>query len=46
MGALTQETMRVERVETTPEERERIRREAQKLGIKFRRPTPVRENGK
>ncbi|MFE3262370.1 hypothetical protein ACFXPS_43855 [Nocardia sp. NPDC059091] len=46
MGALTQETMRVERVETTPEERERIRREAEKLGIKIRRRTPIGKTGK
>ncbi|MFB7719257.1 hypothetical protein [Nocardia sp. NPDC056100] len=40
MGALTQETMRIERVETTQEEREQIRREAEKLGIEFRRRGP------
>ncbi|UGT42918.1 hypothetical protein LTV02_05825 [Nocardia yamanashiensis] len=37
MGALTRETMRVERVELTPEQREERRREAEKLGIKIRR---------
>ncbi|MFE3003073.1 hypothetical protein ACFXG4_50050 [Nocardia sp. NPDC059246] len=46
MGALTQETMRVERVEITPEEREQIRREAEKLGIKIRRHTPAGKTSK
>ncbi|GAB4590276.1 hypothetical protein [Nocardia sp. IFM 10818] len=46
MGALTQEMMRVERVETTPEQREQIRREAEKLGIKFRRRTPAAKTNK
>lgn len=46
MGALTQETMRVEHVEVTPEEREQVRREAENLGIKFRRPTSTGKTGK
>lgn len=46
MGALTEETMRVERVELTPEQREERRREAEKLGIKIRRRTSAGKNEK
>ncbi|MEV6073202.1 hypothetical protein AB0L82_42225 [Nocardia sp. NPDC052001] len=46
MGALTQETMRIERVETTQAEREQICREAEKLGIEFRRRSPANGTSK
>ncbi|WP_282781936.1 MULTISPECIES: hypothetical protein [unclassified Nocardia] len=46
MGALTQETMRVERVQLTPEQREERRREAEKLGIKIRKRSATGKAGK
>ncbi|QLY29376.1 hypothetical protein [Nocardia huaxiensis] len=46
MGALTQETMRVERVKLTPEQREERRREAEKLGIKIRKRSASGKDGK